>query len=149
MNKRRIFLFLTLLTIGCILIFLCMFFNGKEEAPHYTVFEKIGFSRCVKFERFSNDGTQYEPIISNSGTLTLGDFFSSLLIIEHETQIGSKCSILSTYLFKSHCININYLSGFLMCSGNFIDHGNKSSRKSLLVSSICSGITSSKYLKYS
>ena len=89
MNRRSALIFLTLLTIGCILIFLGIFFKDKKEAPHYTVFEKISFSRCVKFERFSNDGTQYEPMISNSGTLTLGDFFCSLLITEGDSAIGN------------------------------------------------------------
>lgn len=88
MNKRRKFLFLTLLTIGCILIFLGIFFKDKKDVPQYDVFERIRLSPCVKFEKISDVGTHYEPMISNSGTLTLGDFFNSLLITEGDSAIG-------------------------------------------------------------
>lgn len=91
MSKQHSMLKALLITIGfyCILIPLIIFFmNKKESPPVYDVFERIWHSPCVKFERFSNDGTHYEPMISNSGTLTLGDFFNSLLITEGDSAIG-------------------------------------------------------------
>lgn len=88
MDKRRALLFLTLLTIGCILIFLGIFFKDKKDVPQYDVFERIWHSPCIKFEKFSDDGTQYEPIIITSETLNLRDFFCSLRIVEGDTPIG-------------------------------------------------------------
>jgi len=88
MDKRRALLFLTLLTIGCILIFLGIFFKDKKDVPQYDVFERIWHSPCIKFEKFSDDGTQYEPIIITSETLNLRNFFCSLRIVEGDTPIG-------------------------------------------------------------
>lgn len=91
MSKQHSMLKALLITIGfyCILIPLIIFFmNKKESPPVYDVFERIRLSPCVKFEKISDVGTHYEPMISNSGTLTLGDFFSSLLITEGDSAIG-------------------------------------------------------------